>query len=223
MGCGGGSGDDGLVRFLLRIENIGADAITTSEGTTVPAVFAPGALVVNQSAAPLFITGEPAAPGLEIMAEDGGGMLLAEEASALSEGAVAMAFAIPEGETEGGPLTPGNSYVVEFEARRGDYLNFATMFVQSNDLFVSPTDADGVPVFDRDGNPRSGDITAEMALWDAGTEVNQEPGLGPDQAPRQAGPNTGADEGGVVRLTDETDFPLPPLDTTVTVTITPIS
>jgi hypothetical protein len=33
----------------------------------------------------------------------------------------------------------------------------------------------------------------------AGTEVNQEPGIGPDQGPRQKAPNTGEAENGVVR------------------------
>ena len=40
----------------------------------------------------------------------------------------------------------------------------------------------------------SGDITSKVMLWDAGTEVNQKPGEGADQAPRQAGPNTGTME-----------------------------
>ena len=42
-------------------------------------------------------------------------------------------------------------------------------------------------------------ITAQIILWDAGTEVNQEPGIGPDQGPRQKAPNTGEAENGVVR------------------------
>jgi hypothetical protein len=37
-------------------------------------------------------------------------------------------------------------------------------------------------------------------LWDAGTEVNQAPGIGADQAPRQKMTNTGADENGVVHV-----------------------
>ena len=46
--------------------------------------------------------------------------------------------------------------------------------------------------------PLTGDITAKMILWDAGTEVNEELGIGPNQGPRQKGPNTGPDEHGVV-------------------------
>jgi len=38
------------------------------------------------------------------------------------------------------------------------------------------------------GNPRTGDVTADVQLWDAGTEVNMEPGVGADQPPRQSAP-----------------------------------
>ena len=56
----------------------------------------------------------------------------------------------------------------------------------------------GIALFNN-GNPVSGDITSQMILWDAGTEANQEPGIGPDQGPRQKAPNTGLAENGVVR------------------------
>jgi hypothetical protein len=68
----------------------------------------------------------------------------------------------------------------------------ASMFGQSNDLFYAAV-SEGIPLFSG-GKPIQGDITSKFALWDAGTEVNQEPGLGPDQAPRQAAPNTGQPE-----------------------------
>jgi hypothetical protein len=71
------------------------------------------------------------------------------------------------------------------------------MFGQSNDLFYAPKE--GMALFDQQNKPLQGDITRTLVLWDAGTEVNQEPGAGPDQAPRQKAPNTGAVENGVVR------------------------
>jgi hypothetical protein len=76
-------------------------------------------------------------------------------------------------------------------------LNVAAMFGQSNDLFYAPKRA--IALFDEGGNPLSGDVTESFLLWDAGTEVNQTPGVGGDQAPRQKSPNTGAEENGVVR------------------------
>ena len=53
--------------------------------------------------------------------------------------------------------------------------------------------------------PVTGDITSSISLWDAGTEVNQEPGAGADQAPRQSGPNTGAAEMAGVDLISNRD------------------
>ena len=35
------------------------------------------------------------------------------------------------------------------------------------------------------------DIAGELALWDLGTEANEEPGVGPNQAPRQEGAGEG--------------------------------
>ena len=51
--------------------------------------------------------------------------------------------------------------------------------------------------------PLKGDVTDMIKLWDAGTEVNEEPGVGPNQAPRQAAANTGPDENGVVHIVDD--------------------
>ena len=42
-----------------------------------------------------------------------------------------------------------------------------------------------------------------ILLWDAGTEVNERPGIGLYQAPRQSGPDSGMDEGGNVRQVND--------------------
>ena len=93
------------------------------------------------------------------------------------------------------------------------------MFVQSNDLFYAPRDA-GIALFDGTGQATSGDRTQELVLWDAGTEVNEAPGVGPSQAPRQSKPNTGADENGVIRPVDD-GFRYPAVSEVIRVTITP--
>lgn len=119
-----------------------------------------------------------------------------------------------------GPVTPGAAYEFTFNAAEGSFLTFATMFVQSNDLFFAPADS-GLALYDGDGNARSGDVTAEVLLWDAGTELNEEPGTGPNQAPRQAGPNTGdADTVATVRLVDD-GFTYPATTDVLSVTLTP--
>lgn len=156
--------------------------------------------------------------GLEALAEDGDPSVLAESLGDTNHGVQA----VPDGADGPGPAFPGDSYSFSFEAAPGQYLSFATMFVQSNDLFFGPDEA-GIALFDGMGYPIEGDQTWSVALWDAGTEVNQEPGVGEDQAPRQAGPDTGADEMGVVRLVadsgDGYTYPRTPALIRVTVAI----
>ena len=186
----------------MRIENIGT-------------VLAPGAWVAQRGGMPFFTDGQPdRGAGLEALAEDGTPAELA--ANLLTNSGI---FNTPVGADSPGPLTPDNAYEFSFVARPGDRLSFATMYVQSNDLFLAPGET-GIALF-TDDQPISGDITAQIDLWDAGTEVNEEPGVGENQAPRQAGANTGADEGGVVRLVDD-GFTYPAVADIVRITITSI-
>ena len=69
-------------------------------------------------------------------------------------------------------------------AQPGDTLSFATMFGQSNDCFYAPKGGE-IALFDQSGRPIVGERAVEVVLYDAGTEVNQAPGVGPDQGPRQ--------------------------------------
>jgi len=105
--------------------------------------------------------------------------------------------AVPDGAMAAGPATPGNSFTFSFHAGKNHKLSFATMYGTSNDLFYAP-DGMGIALYDN-GTPLEGDITAWVKLWDAGTEVNEEPGVGPNTGPQQSGPNTGPDENGTVR------------------------
>ncbi len=128
-------------------------------------------------------------------------------------------FAVPSGADGPGPLPPGQSYGFSFEAPPGAKVSFATMFVQSNDLFYAPNE-EGIALWDDAGNRISGDVTDQVMLWDSGTEVNQPIGTGADQAPRQSGANTGAaDEDNTVRIAMGDDIPA--VDSVIRVTITP--
>lgn len=84
--------------------------------------------------------------------------------------------AIPEGESEAGPAFPGHSFKFSFHAGPSHKLSFATMYGLSNDGFYAP-DGDGISLYDN-GTPVTGDITSQIMLWDAGTEMNQMPGAG---------------------------------------------
>lgn len=120
-----------------------------------------------------------------------------------------------------GLILPGNSASFSFDAGKGHYLSFATMFVQSNDLFFAPQD-NGLALYNDDGSPITGDVTNQILLWDAGTEVNEEPGVGSNQAPRQSAANTGATENGVVRLISDVNdgFTYPSVASVINVSLT---
>ncbi len=208
------------VTFYVMIENVSMDDATAGGATPL----APGVWAVHTGADPLFTVGAPdRGEGMEALAEDGDPSGLAATL-AMAEGVASSGvFNTPLGAEGPGPLLPGGAYQFAVDAQPGDYLSFATMFVQSNDLFYAP-DGTGIPLFDEAGLPRRVNATAYVELWDAGTEVNEEPGTGANQAPRQAGPNTGDDEGGnVVAIADgamgPAGFTYPATAQTIRVTI----
>ena len=116
---------------------------------------------------------------------------------------------------------PGDEVSFTFNAAPGHYLSFATMFVQTNDGFLAPSE-NGFALYDMDGNAITGDVTDSIDLWDAGTEVNEEPGVGANQAPRQSGPDTGMVENGVVKLISDSGdgYTYPMVAETAEVTLT---
>lgn len=176
--------------FTVRIENVSsASTLPVADSVFVP--LAPGAYVVHKTANALFTPGGAASAGLEGLAEDGGGVTLATEVTGSAKGFFGT-----------GPIGPAGTYEFSFDAVAGDALSFATMFVQSNDWFYAP-DGAGIALFDGT-TPISGDISDQLRIWDAGTEADELPGFGPNQAPRQAAPNTGAaDENTAIRLVPE--------------------
>jgi hypothetical protein len=120
--------------------------------------------------------------------------------------------------TVGGLIMPDNEMSFSFNAGKGHYLSFATMFVQSNDLFYGFDDT-GLALYDANGDAVTGDVTSSVTLWDAGTEVNEMPGSGPNQAPRQSAANTGMDENGLVQLVNDA-FTYPMTSAVIEVTLT---
>ncbi len=187
-------------------------------GLTTP--IAPGAFAVHRLPMVLFDDGAADfGDGLEAVAEDGDpsmlGTSLAANPAVLSSGV----FNTPDGAAGPAPAFPGDSYSFQVTAEVGDRLSFATMLVQSNDLFFAAGD-EGISLFNGD-SPVNGDVTSQFMLWDAGTEVNELPGAGLNQAPRQSGPDTGTDENGdVVEVND--GFTYPAVNEVIRVTITPI-
>lgn len=76
-------------------------------------------------------------------------------------------------------ILPGQSVTIRFSAAKGEALTFATMYGWSNDLFFAPENP-GIAVYDNDGNPIEGDVSAQIRLWDNGTRINQAPGASVD-------------------------------------------
>jgi hypothetical protein len=115
----------------------------------------------------------------------------------------------------------GRLFEFEVSGKPGERLTIATMLGQSNDLFYAPRE-EGIALFDGTNKPIAGDITSQILLWDAGTEINEEPRLGPNQPAFQAAPNTGPDEHGVVRPISEVKdrFHYPTVAEVLRVTIT---
>jgi hypothetical protein len=176
------SAKDGMAtKFTVRIENITTpDAFTASTGVRWSLAFSPGMAVVHTDKAPIFSAGKKdRSQGLEAQSEDGDPSMLAkllEEGKGIKS---VVVFTMPIGATGPGPITPGTAYEFTLSAMPGDRLSLTTMMGQSNDWFYAPAES-GIALF-KNGKPISGDISSQIILWDAGTEVDQEPGIGSDQ------------------------------------------
>ena len=187
-------------KFKIRVENISNPAgSTASNGEKFPFALSPGMFVLSEKNAPFFTEGKPARKnGLEMQAEDGdpAGLISSLEAMHHSSNLHGV-FNTPIGAMAAGPIRPGDSFEFTVTAMPGMKFFLTQMFGQSNDWFYAPG-PNGIALFDAKGNPISGDITDQLYLWDAGTEKDEELGVGPNQGPRQKGPNTGEAENGVV-------------------------
>jgi hypothetical protein len=198
------AGPDGERQITVLVENFTSNQVLKlPDGRLISAHISPGMYAIVYGDTTVFEPGKPASPALERQAEDGSPKLLVET------------LANRTGVRAVGTFTPGEPIAVT--VRPGDRLVFTTMFVQSNDLFYAP-DPKGIALFDAAGRLIEGDATKAVTLWDAGTEVNEAPGAGPNQAPRQSAPDTGPAEKGVVRPVND-GFAYPAARDVVRVTI----
>lgn len=178
-------------QFVIRLENIStADTLNVaSDNSTQPVPLSPGAYIVhrNESDSPLLLPRDAANAGLEAVAEDGN---TGPYPAAVPGAAI---FNTPVGADAPGPIGPGGAYEFTVRAVDGDKLGFVTMFIPSNDWFYTPTDEDNSLELFVNGQPVSGVVAAgDIAIWDAGTEADEEPGTGANQVQRQGAPDTGA-------------------------------
>lgn len=197
--AGMASANNTPTKFTVRIENTTKpEAFTASNGVKWSLAYSPGTAVVHTENAPIFSAGKKdRGKGLEAQSEDGDPSMLAKSLKGAKGIKSVAVFNTPVGASGPGPITPGAAYEVTVSAMPGERLALTLMMGQSNDWFYAPAEA-GIELF-KDGKAISGDITSQMILWDAGTEVDQEAGIGSDQGPRQKGPNTGKAENGMVK------------------------
>ena len=186
-------------KFIIRVENTTKpDAFTASNGVKWSLAFSPGTAVVHTENAPLFTAGEKdRGKGLEAQSEDGDPSMLAKSLKGAKGVKSVVVYNTPVGAKGPGPITPGAAYEATISAMPGDRLSITIMMGQSNDWFYAPAES-GIELF-KNGQAIDSDVTSQSMMWDAGTEVDQEPGIGSDQGPRQKGPNTGKAENGVVQ------------------------
>lgn len=196
-------------RFVVRIENVSGPG-------PIAGPVSPGVAVASVDADPFFTVDEAdRGEGLAAIAEDGN----AGPLGTATEGGVV--FNTVEGAAMPGPAFPGDVYEFEVSALPGEALHLATMFVQSNDIFIAP-DGTGIPLFDDAGAPiAETDVTESLSLWDVGSEANEAPGSGPNQAPRQSAADTGPAEG-VVREHVASTHALPSAASIVRVDVTEV-
>jgi len=72
-------------------------------------------------------------------------------------------------------IMPGESVSFQFSAAKGQAVSFVCMYGWSNDLFFAPANP-GIKLYQDDGTPIEGDVSAQLKLWDNGTRINQVPG-----------------------------------------------
>lgn len=221
VGCSedAASPDPTPVTFKVTIENVSqANTLPTDRADgTVP--LSPGAYAVYQGDNPIFTVGGVADAGLELIAEDGDVAPTVATLEGIERVSDAGDFTGP-----GGPILSGESSTFTIVGLPGDRLQFASMFVQSNDWFYAFS-GNGLDLFNG-STPVSGDVTASLVLYDAGTEEDTAPGTGPDQKPAQGDGviNVGpADDNTAIRAASEDGFVIPGTASVIRVTIVPQS
>ena len=216
-------GAPAATRFTIKVENVSkGEVLKLSNGKAAPFVSAPVLWAVHTgSANPIFVAGQvDAGKGLETLAETGNPGPLAKSLEGATGVVAVGADDHPVGSDAGGPIVPGQGYRFDVTAAPGQTLSLAWMFGQSNDLFYSNDRP--IALFDASSKAVTGEMTLQLALWDAGTEVNEEPGLGPNQGPRQKAPDAGvAERQGIAHVRDR--FSYPRTADVLRLTITPVT
>ena len=199
---------DTRARFDVTIENL------TGSEEAPSSVLSAGVFFVQNEGHPMFFNFSfDYGDGLELLAEDGIADTLFQNLN--RRNSIVSSGTFPD-------VLPGERVSFSIEASYGQYFNFATMFVESNDLFYAFHDG-GFSLFEPDGTPISGDLTSKVFLWDVGTEENQPPYEGNFQPFRQSVLNEGVSTPNEpVRVRDDA-FDYPSKTRVIRITFSPIT
>ncbi|MCA8922733.1 MAG: spondin domain-containing protein [Planctomycetes bacterium] len=218
----------GVIDVTVSAGPAAGELTLTLTNTSGGKILAPAALILHEAGVRAFEPGQRASAGLERLAEDGNPSdWVAELAARPGVGSASVANT-PVGAAAPGPLRPGSRYqAVLTPAAGARFLSLASMIVPTNDSFVA-TQPGGVELLTAGGTLRApalieAELRQALRAWDAGSEANQVGAAGPDQAPRQAAPNTGGDEGtGLVRPFADPVWSYPPTDRLIRITVRPL-
>lgn len=188
---------DGLKEIAEDAQvDVRMEAVEPITGVLVP--FSPGSYAVHSEEVSFHNVGGSASEGIELIAEDGNAGM---HASTLQN-----TDGVKSSGTFGdGPTPPGVTQSFTVEATPGDRLSLATMFVQSNDFYFAFPET-GISLFTDEGVPVNGSMTSQIDVYNAGTEPEEESGVGRTQAPRQpASGNFGPDDDENITALEDSD------------------
>lgn len=180
--------DDPIITrtFTVTIQNV-SNATTLQPGAmpdrTAP--LSPGVWAVLESGS-IFSLNSEAELKVERLAEEGSTDMLTTSFSGNGDIEDHGEFSAPGGADNSPVIGSGESVTFSFDANPGDKLQIMTMFGQSNDWFYAFASG-GLSLFNGD-NSINGDHSGQLILYDAGTELDEMPGLGVTQKPDH--PNT---------------------------------
>ena len=213
------------IKMVLELENISADgAFKGSNDMNIPLPLAPGFYAVTSDADALFAVNTTASEAMETLAEVGNPNTLIELAKGQSTTAEAGILGdIDNPDYKESPITSGGKATLIITIKDDHKLVVASMLGVSNDTFLG-TKPGGLDLSTIDTTTTT-DITDQFAWWDAGTEVNEPIGEGPNQVSNAPGTDTGTEEMGLMRPADLKDNDdnalLPDVNQVVRVTLKP--
>jgi len=167
--------------FHVTIQNV--STATTLQVGALPdrtAPLAPGVWAVVEEGT-IFDLNQESSVAIERLAEEGATTLMTAELVLDEDIAESGEFSSPGGPDNGPIIAAGESVTFSFDADPGDKLQIMTMFGNSNDWFYAFGNG-GLDLFSGN-NAISGDQTSKIVLYDAGTELDEMPGLGVTQKP----------------------------------------